>query len=95
MYKIPEDFDQPPIWAGIEFFAFSCRDKDRDEVIRELVRLEGSIFIEDDSFEEKKILLTIDILKMMSDKEFTRLCQNYSIRSSQGEIDYKYLNGIS
>ena len=35
------------------------------------------------------------LLKIMSDKEFTRNYQSYSIRESQGEIDYDYLNGIS
>jgi hypothetical protein len=94
-FNIDDKENERPVWASIENYAFVYDDHDRDEVIFELERLEGSIFIEVDSFEEKLILLTIDILKIMSDKEFARNCQSYSIRRIQGEIDYDYLNGMS
>jgi len=93
--NIESEESEKPVWANIESYAFANNDYDRNDVIFELERLGGSLFVEDDSFEEKIILLAIDILKIMSDKEFTRNCQSYSIRRSQGEIDYKYLNGMS
>jgi hypothetical protein len=90
---IESEKSERPVWASIERYAFAYEDK--EDVIFQLERLAGSIFIEIDSIEEKIILLTIDILKIMSDKEFTKNYQSYSIRESQGEIDYDYLNGIS
>lgn len=90
---IESEKSERPVWASIESYAFAYEDK--EDVIFQLERLAGSIFIEIDSIEEKIILLTIDILKIMSDKEFTKNYQSYSIRESQGEIDYDYLNGIS
>jgi hypothetical protein len=94
IYIETED-NQQRVWSRIEHFAFVSDDKDRDQVIFELERLEGSIFIEVDSIEEKIILVTIEILKMMSEEEFYNNCQTYSRRTSQGEINSEYLNGIS
>ena len=94
IYIETED-NQQKVWSKIEHLAFISDDKDRDEVIRELERLKGSIFIEIDSIEERIILVTIEILKMMSEEEFYKNCQMFSRRTSQGEINSEYLNGIS
>lgn len=91
--NIESEKSEGPVWAKIENYAFSYEAK--EDVIFELERFVGSIFIEIDSIEEKIILLTIEILKIMSDEEFARNYQSYSIQRSQGKIDYDYLNGIS
>ena len=91
--NIEYENSERPVWASIESYAFAYKDK--EDVIFQLERLAGSIFIEINSIEEKIILLTLDILKIMSDKEFNRNYQSYLIRESQGKIDYDYLNGIS
>jgi|688.fasta_scaffold876600_2 hypothetical protein len=93
--QIEYEKSEQQVWAGIESYAFVCDDKARDEVIFDLTLLLDNLYVSENDKQSKIVLLTIDILKIMSDKEFNKNCQRYLIRRSQGEINSEYLNGTS